>query len=49
MVYLFLLIALLVGYFLGMLTMACLVMAHQESEREKHEIEKGDYDGGQMS
>ena len=49
MVYLFLFIALMVGYILGMLTMACLVMAHRESEQEKRETEKGDYDGGQIS
>lgn len=49
MVYLFLFLALMIGYILGMLTMACMVMSHQESDREKHEIQKGVYDGGQIS
>lgn len=49
MVYLFIFLALMIGYVLGLLTMACMAMVHQETEQEKREIQKGVYDGGQIS
>ncbi len=47
--YLILFLVLMIGYILGMLTMACLTMAHRESAQENHEIQEGVYDGGRIS